>query len=81
MKNAWSKMRAYLIRLSLIMAVCRVAETKPGDIEEITPIDGENAATLVEYFNGMARKSHGPYTCGLKHTIHTSPAHEMPANR
>jgi hypothetical protein len=59
LKNAWSKMRAYLIRLSLIMAVCRVAESAGAGFEEITVADVENAATLVEYFKGMARKAHG----------------------
>jgi hypothetical protein len=59
LKNAWSKMRAYLIRLSLIMAVCRVADSAGGGFEEITVADVENAAVLVEYFKGMARKAHG----------------------
>jgi hypothetical protein len=59
LKNAWSKMRAYLIRISLIMAVCRVAENDPGEDEKITAKDVENAAALVEYFKGMARKAYG----------------------
>ncbi len=59
MKNAWSKMRGYLIRLSLILAVCRVAESPGNEAEEITAADVENAAILVEYFKGMARKAHG----------------------
>lgn len=59
LKNVWSKMRAYLIRLSLIMAVCRVAQSAGDEVEEITVADVENAAALVEYFKGMARKAHG----------------------
>jgi hypothetical protein len=59
LKNAWSKMRAYLIRLSPIMAVCRVAESADDEVEEITAADVENAAALVKYFKGTARKAHG----------------------
>jgi hypothetical protein len=58
LKNAWSKMRAYLIRLSFIMAVCRMAETDDDGDAEITEGDVENAATLFEYFKDMARKVH-----------------------
>jgi len=58
LKNAWSKMRAYLIRLSLIMACCRMAETDDEEEAQITEVDVENAALLVDYFKDMACKVH-----------------------
>ncbi len=52
--GVWSKMRAYLARLSLILALARCAEG--GEAERVELEDVEAAWKLVEYFCSHARR-------------------------
>jgi hypothetical protein len=56
LRDTYPKLRAYLARLSLLMATCR--EIESGGDTEITRRDVEAAATLMEYFEGVAKKVH-----------------------
>ena len=54
LEGVWSKMEAYLARLSLILALCRVAER--GGEEQVEARDVLTASALVDYFKAHARR-------------------------
>jgi hypothetical protein len=56
LQGVWSKMEAYLARLTLILALCRVAD-KGGD-EQVEASDVLLASGLLEYFKAHARRVH-----------------------
>jgi Protein of unknown function (DUF3987)/Bifunctional DNA primase/polymerase, N-terminal len=56
LQGVWSKMEAYLARLALILASCRVAD-KGGD-EQVEVSDVLLASGLLEYFKAHARRVH-----------------------
>ena len=56
LEGAWSKLEAYLARLSLILATCRVAEQ--GGEERVETRDVLMASGLVDYFKAHARRVH-----------------------
>jgi putative DNA primase/helicase len=56
LEGVWSKMEAYLARLSLILAVCRVVEQ--GGEERVEARDVLMASGLVDYFKAHARRVH-----------------------
>jgi hypothetical protein len=54
LRGAWSKLEAYLARLSLILALSRVVET--GEREQVEPRDVLAASIMVDYFKAHARR-------------------------
>ena len=54
MRGAWSKLEAYLARLSLILALGRIAGT--DEREQVEPQDVLAASLLVGYFKAHARR-------------------------
>ena len=50
-------MRGYLARISLILALCRCAES--GGVEQVEAEDVDNAAVIVAYFQTHARRVYG----------------------
>ena len=54
LRGAWSKLEAYLARLSLILALSRVVES--GERERVEPRDVLAASVLVDYFKAHARR-------------------------
>ncbi len=60
LKGPWSKLEAYLARLSLILALVRNAQEDEGSFmaafEAVTERDVENAAEFVRYFKVHARR-------------------------
>ena len=56
LEGVWSKMEAYLARLSLILALCRVVEH--GGEERVETRDVLMASVLVDYFKAHARRVH-----------------------
>jgi putative DNA primase/helicase len=56
LEGVWSKMEAYLARLSLILAMCRVAEQ--GGEERVEARDVLAASVLLDYFKAHARRVH-----------------------
>jgi hypothetical protein len=56
LEGAWSKMEAYLARLSLILTLCRVVEQ--GGEEQVEARDVLMASGLVDYFKAHARRVH-----------------------
>jgi len=54
--GVWSKMEAYLARLSLILALCRVADK--GGEEQVEASDVLLASGLLDYFKAHARRVH-----------------------
>jgi hypothetical protein len=56
LQGVWSKMEAYLARLSLILAMCRVVEQ--GGEEQVEARDVLMASALVDYFKAHARRVH-----------------------
>jgi hypothetical protein len=56
LEGVWSKMEAYLARLALILALCRVAEQ--GGKEQVEARDVLMASGLVDYFKAHARRVH-----------------------
>jgi len=56
LEGVWSKMEAYLARLSLILALCRVVEQ--GGEERVETRDVLMASGLVDYFKAHARRVH-----------------------
>jgi putative DNA primase/helicase len=57
LKGAYSKLEAYLGRLSLILALCRCVAT--DEAEQVEEGDVEAAYELVKYFAAHARRVHG----------------------
>ena len=56
----WSKARGHLVRLALILAMCRIVTEKiPRDKEEITAEDVQGASTLMRYFLSHAKRVYG----------------------
>lgn len=56
LQRTYSKLEAYLARLSLIIAMCRVVET--GEPERVELSDVEAASKLIDYFKVHARRVH-----------------------
>jgi hypothetical protein len=56
LEGAWSKLEAYLARLSLILALCRVA--KQGGEERVEAGDVVIASGLIDYFKAHAYRVH-----------------------
>jgi hypothetical protein len=54
LRGAWSKLEAYLARLSLILALSRAIES--DDREQVLPRDVLAASVLVDYFKAHARR-------------------------
>src|SRR5215211_848024 len=57
LEGVWSKMQAYLARLSLILALCRVVKQE-GSEERVEAKDVLQASVLVDYFKAHARRVH-----------------------
>jgi len=57
LRGVWAKMRGYLARISLILALCRCVEG--GDVEQVEEEDVENAAVIIAYFQAHARRVYG----------------------
>ncbi len=57
LRGAWSKLEAYLGRLSLILALCRVVES--DEREQVEARDVFAASVLVNYFKAYARRVFG----------------------
>ena len=55
LEGVWSKMRGYLARLSLVLAVCRCVETGAPE-ERIEAEDVQAATRLLGYFKAHARR-------------------------
>lgn len=55
--GVWAKMRGYLARISLILALCRCAES--GEVEQVEEEDIENATRIIAYFQSHARRVYG----------------------
>jgi hypothetical protein len=55
LEGVWSKLRGYLARLSLVLAVCRCAEVGTRE-ERVEAEDVEAAARLLGYFKAHARR-------------------------
>jgi putative DNA primase/helicase len=57
LQGVWAKMRGYLARISLVLALCRCVEHgEPGQVEEE---DVKNAARIIAYFKAHARRVYG----------------------
>jgi hypothetical protein len=54
LRGAWSKLEAYLARLSLILALSRVVES--NEREQVKPRDVLAASVLVDYFKAHAQR-------------------------
>jgi hypothetical protein len=54
LRGAWSKLEAYLARLSLILALSRVVEG--NEREQVEPRDVFAASVLIDYFKAHARR-------------------------
>jgi len=54
LRGAWSKLEAYLARLSLILGLSRVVDSK--EREQVEPRDVLSASLLVDYFKAHARR-------------------------
>jgi hypothetical protein len=57
LRAAWSKLEAYLLRLTLIVACCRFC-ADPGTPERVEAGDVLRAVMLTDYFKGHARAVH-----------------------
>lgn len=55
LEGVWSKLRGYLARLSLVLAVCRCAQTRTWD-ERVEGEDVRAASRLLAYFKAHARR-------------------------
>ena len=55
LEGVWSKLRGYLARLSLVLAVCRCAQAKNWD-ERVEGEDVRAASALLAYFKAHARR-------------------------
>jgi hypothetical protein len=67
LEGVWSKMEAYLARLSLILAMCWVAEQ--GGEERVEARDVLMASGLVDYFKAHACRAHVD--------LHVQDAHDL----
>jgi putative DNA primase/helicase len=57
LQGVWAKMRGYLARISLILALCRsVQDEQPEQVEEE---DVKKAARIIAYFKAHARRVYG----------------------
>jgi hypothetical protein len=57
LQGVWAKMRGYLARISLILALCR--SVQDGQPEQVEEEDVKNAARIVAYFRAHARRVYG----------------------
>ncbi|MEW6637381.1 MAG: DUF3987 domain-containing protein, partial [Actinomycetota bacterium] len=55
LEGVWAKLRGYLARISLVLAVCRCCETGSRE-ERIEAEDVEAASRLLDYFKAHARR-------------------------
>jgi len=67
LQGVWSKIEAYLARLSLILAVCRVVEQ--GGAEQVEARDVLMASGLLDYFKAHA--------CRVHVGLHGQDAHDL----
>jgi putative DNA primase/helicase len=56
LRGAWSKLEAYLARLSLILALSRVVESEDREREQVEPQDVLLAGVLIDYFKAHIRR-------------------------
>lgn len=61
LEGVWSKLRGYLARLSLVLAVCRCIEEGVRE-ERVEAADVEDASKLVGYFKAHARRVYAEIT-------------------
>lgn len=61
LEGVWSKLRGYLARLSLVLAVCRCVEEGVRE-ERVEAADVEAASKLVGYFKAHARRVYAEIT-------------------
>jgi hypothetical protein len=57
LRSVWAKLEAYTLRLTLILACCRVAESNGA--ERVEQDDVIRALALIDYFKGQARRVFG----------------------
>jgi hypothetical protein len=57
LQGVWAKMRGYLARISLILALCR--SVQDGQPEQVEEEDVKNATRIVAYFKAHARRVYG----------------------
>jgi len=55
LEGVWSKLRGYLARLSLVLAVCRSVQSTASE-ERVEREDVADAAKLLDYFKGHSRR-------------------------
>jgi putative DNA primase/helicase len=53
----WAKMRGYLARIALVLALCR--SVKNGQPEQVGEEDVKNATEIITYFQAHARRVYG----------------------
>jgi hypothetical protein len=57
LQGVWAKMRGYLARISLVLALCQ--SVKNGQPEQVEEEDVKNATKIIAYFQAHARKVYG----------------------
>ena len=57
LRGAWSKLEAYLARLSLILALSRVVESEDREREQVEPQDVLLAGVLIDYFKAHTKRA------------------------
>ena len=57
LRSVWAKLEAYTLRITLILACCRFAESRGG--ERVEQDDVLRALALIDYFKGQARRVFG----------------------
>src|ERR687893_2606793 len=57
LRGAWSKLEAYLARLSLILALSRVVESEDREREQVEPQDVLLAGVLIDYFKAHIKRA------------------------
>lgn len=70
LQGVWAKMRGYLARISLVLALCRSVEhNEPEEVEEQ---DVKNATRIVAYFKAHARRVYGKLRATTSEDLLTS---------
>jgi hypothetical protein len=70
LQGVWAKMRGYLARISLVLALCRsVEQNEPEEVEEQ---DVKNATRIVAYFKAHARRVYGKLRATTSEDLLTS---------
>src|SRR5215217_4178248 len=57
LQGVWAKMRGYLARIALVLALCR--SVKNGQPEQVGEEDVKNATKIITYFQAHARRVYG----------------------